>query len=51
MNLIEIESPVRSPGHSQVAIVDGIKRSAEERDATRMMFCGGAVRLSLRGRQ
>jgi hypothetical protein len=51
VNLIEIESPVRGPGHGQVAVVDGIKRSAEQRDAAWVMFCGGTVRLRLRGRQ
>jgi len=49
MHLIEIESPVRGPRHAQMPVVNRIERPAEKRDAARMMFCGGAVRL--RGRQ
>jgi hypothetical protein len=32
-----------------MAVVDGVEGTTEERDAARMMFCGGAV--SLRGGQ
>jgi hypothetical protein len=51
MYLIEIESPVSGSGYSQVPVVNGIKRSAKKRDAAWVMFCGGAMRRRLRGRQ
>ena len=38
MNLIEIESPVSGSGHSQMPVVNRIKRSAKKRDAAWMMF-------------
>jgi hypothetical protein len=49
VNLVEIESPVRRSCHGKMAVVNGVKRSAKQRDAAWMMFCGGALRL--RGRQ
>jgi hypothetical protein len=49
MDFIEIEAPVRGACHAEMATVNRIERAAEERNATRMMFCGGTVRL--RGRQ
>jgi hypothetical protein len=45
MHLIEIKAPVRGPRHDEMTAVNRIKRTAKERDAARMMFCGGAVRL------
>ncbi len=49
MNLVEIEFPVGSSSNGQMAVMNRVERSAEERDAAWMMFCGGALRL--RGRQ
>jgi hypothetical protein len=51
MNLVEIESPVSGSSYRQVPVMNGIKRSAKKRDAAWVMFCGGAMRLRLRGRQ
>ena len=45
MNLIEIESPVGGARHGEMAVVNRVERSAKQRDAARMMFCGGALRL------
>ena len=45
MDFVEIEAAVCSAGDSKMAVVDGIERAAKERDAARMMSCGGAVRL------
>jgi hypothetical protein len=45
MHFIEIETTVGGAGHSEVAIVNRVKGAAEERDAARMMFGGGAMRL------
>ena len=45
MNFVEIEAAVSGAGHGQVAVVDGIEGTAEQRDTTRMMFCGSAMRL------
>ena len=45
MNFIEIEAAVGGAGHGEMAVVDGIERTAKERDAARMVFCGGAVGL------
>jgi hypothetical protein len=49
MEFVEIESPVRGPGHRQMPGVNWVERASKERDAARMMFRGGALRL--RGRQ
>jgi len=45
MNLIEIKAPVGGAGYGQMAVVNGIERSPKERDTTRLMFYGGALRL------
>jgi hypothetical protein len=45
VHLVEIEPPICGPSHGQVAVVYGVERSAEQRDAARMMFCGSAMRL------
>ena len=49
MNLIEVKLPVRGPCDGEMPVVNRIKRSAKQRDAAWVMFCGGARRL--RGRQ
>src|ERR1700737_1093534 len=48
MNFVEIEKPIGSAGHREMATVNGIEGSAKERDAARMMFCGGALRVRCR---
>jgi hypothetical protein len=45
MEFVKIETAVGGAGDGKMAVVDGIERTAKERDAARMMFCGGAVRL------
>ena len=45
MNLVEIEAAVGGASYGEMAVMDGVERAAKERDAARMMFCGGAVRL------
>jgi hypothetical protein len=45
VEFVEIETPVGGAGGGKVAVVDGVEGTAENRDAARMMFCGGAVRL------
>jgi hypothetical protein len=45
VHLVKIKAPVRGARHHEVTAVNGIERTAKERDAARMMFCGGAVRL------
>ena len=45
MDFVEIETPVGGPGDGKVAIVNGIEGAAKKRDASWMVFCGGAVRL------
>ena len=45
MHFVKINAPVGGARHDEVTTVNGIKRTAKERDAARMMFCGGAVRL------
>ena len=45
VNLVKIEATVGGAGHGKMAVVDGVKGTAENRDAARMMFCAGAVRL------
>ena len=45
MELVEIEAPVSGARHGKMAIMNGVERTAKNRDAARMMFCGGAVRL------
>jgi hypothetical protein len=45
MDFVEIKAPVRCAGHGEVAIVNGIEGAAKQRDATRVMLCGGAMRL------
>jgi hypothetical protein len=45
MDFIEIEAAVGGAGHGEVAIVNGVERAAEQRDTTRVMLCGSAMRL------
>jgi len=45
VEFVEIETPVGGAGDGKMAVVDGVEGTAENRDAARMMFCGGAVRL------
>ena len=45
MNLIEIKTSVCGASDRQVAVMNWVERSAKQRDAARMMFCGGALRL------
>jgi hypothetical protein len=45
MDLVKIETAVGRAGDGQMAVMYGIKRTAKERDAARMVFGGGAVRL------
>ena len=42
---VEIEAAVCGARYGQVAIVNRVKGSAEQGDAARVMFCGGALRL------
>jgi hypothetical protein len=49
MHFIKIEAAVGGTRNAQVTAMNGIERAAKKGDATRMMSCGGAVRL--RGRQ
>ena len=50
VNLIEIEAAVRSARDSKMSIVDGIERTAKQRDAAGLMSCC-SVALRLRGGQ
>ncbi len=45
MNFVEIETPVGGASHGEVAIVNRVEGTAEQRDTTRVMLCGGAMRL------
>jgi hypothetical protein len=45
MNLVKIEAPVGGAGHGEMAVVNRIEGTAEERNAARVMFGGGAMRL------
>jgi len=45
VEFVEIEAPVGGAGDGKMSVVDGVKGTAKNRDAARMMFCGGAVRL------
>jgi hypothetical protein len=45
MDFVEIEAAVSGAGHGEVAIVYGIEGAAKQRDTTREMLCGGAMRL------
>jgi len=45
MNFVEIKTPVGGASDRKVAIVDGVEGAAKNRDTSRMMLCGGAVRL------
>ena len=49
MYFVKIKAPVRRACDSQVAVVNGVKGSTENSDATRVMLCSGAV--GLRGGQ
>lgn len=49
VQFIEIETPVRSARDAKMTAVNGIEGTAKKRDASWMVFYGGAVRL--RGRQ
>jgi hypothetical protein len=48
MNFVEIEAPVGGASDGEVAIVNRVEGAAEQRDTTRMMLCGGAMRLRCR---
>ena len=45
MDFVEVEAAVGSAGHGEVAIVNRVEGAAEERDTTRVVLCGGAMRL------
>ena len=45
MDFVEIETAVGGAGDGQVAVVNGIERTAKESDAARLVFGSGAVRL------
>jgi hypothetical protein len=45
MNFVEIEAAVGSARYGEVAIVNRVKGAAEQRDTTRVMLCGSAMRL------
>lgn len=45
MDLVEIESAVGGASDGKMTVMYWIERAAKERDATRMVFGGGAVRL------
>ena len=45
MNFVEIEAPVGGASDGEVAIVNRVEGAAEQRDTTRVMLCGGAMRL------
>jgi hypothetical protein len=45
MDFVEIETAVCGAGHGEVAIVNRVEGAAEERDTTRVVLCGGAMRL------
>jgi hypothetical protein len=45
VNLVEIKAAIRGSSDGEVAIVNRVKGSAKQRDAARMEFCGGALRL------
>jgi hypothetical protein len=45
MHFVEIETAVGGAGDGEMAVVDGVERTAKERDAARVMFSSGAVRL------
>jgi hypothetical protein len=45
MDFVEIEAAVGGAGYGQVTVVYGVEGSAKQRDAARMMFDAGALRL------
>lgn len=45
MDFVEIEAAVGGASDGEVAIVNRIEGAAEQRDATRVMLCGDAMRL------
>ena len=45
MEFIEIKTPVGGARDGKMAVVDGVEGAAKNRNTTRMMFCGRAVRL------
>ena len=45
MNFVEIESAIGGARDREMAVVNGIERSAKKRNAAWMMFCGGALRV------
>jgi len=45
MQFVEIKTPVGRSRDRKMAVVDGIERTAENRNAARMMLRGSAVRL------
>src|SRR5260370_721761 len=45
VELVEIKTPVSGTSNGKMAVVDGIEGTAKNRDAPRMTFCGGSVRL------
>ncbi len=45
MHFVEIETAIGGARDGKMAVMNGVERTAKERDAARMMFGGGAVRL------
>jgi len=45
VDFVEVKTAVGGTGSGKMAVVDGIKGTAENRDAPRMKFCGGAMPL------
>ena len=45
VDFVEVKAAVGGTGSGKMAVVDGIKGTAENRDTPRMMFCGGAMPL------
>jgi hypothetical protein len=45
MDLVKIEAAVGGAGHGEMAVMNRIEGAAEERNAARVKFGGGAMRL------
>jgi hypothetical protein len=45
MDFVEVEAAIRGASDGEVAIVNWIERAPEQRDATRVVPGGGAMRL------
>src|SRR5215472_14311806 len=45
VHFVKIKPPVGGARHAEMSAVDGVEGAAEQRDAAKMMFRGGAVRL------